>query len=372
MINPTGRLNNTLSVSFLLVIVLTTGLASPTVGLELNPVGASQAFTPTSIVRIWLNGDVVGDHPGWNDSSPGPTITVTSGVTVNLMLNATDILTHNWFIDTQKNFTPDPNGISSPDFSFSATRMLNFTFTPVIGQNIPAAGNWTYRCKYHPFPYMYGTIRILQGPDFTISASPTELTTIAETTTTAIISVNPTASFIGTVYLTAIGTNNLQTTISPATINPNSETSTLTILAPSAGNYTATITATSGPLTHSLNLTIQATDFTINADPDTATARVNTQTTTTITIEAVNHFSGTVALSLDNTFCALSQNSITGSGNVTLSCKFTQTGQFTVQIVGTSRSTSNTATIVFSVTHPGHHKTHTHNDHMINPANLTS
>src|SRR6266699_4526585 len=98
MINPTGRRNNTLSVSFLRVIVLTTGLASPTVGLELTPVGASQAFTPTSIVRIWLNGDVVGDHSGWNDSSPGPTITVTSGVTVNLMLKAKVILTHNWFI----------------------------------------------------------------------------------------------------------------------------------------------------------------------------------------------------------------------------------------------------------------------------------
>src|SRR5438309_3173551 len=197
------------------------------------------------------------------------------------MLNATDILTHNWFIDTQRNYTPDPDGISSPDFSLSTTKVLNFTFTPVIGQNIPIAGNWTYRCKYHPFPYMYGTIRILQAQtaDFTISASPTQIVTATQTTATTAITVSPTSSFTGTVNLASQGTNGLAITITPQTINGGSGTATLEIIPPSPGNYTATITATSGPLTHSLNLTIQVTDFTISADPNTATARVNTQTT---------------------------------------------------------------------------------------------
>jgi hypothetical protein len=111
-----------------------------------------------------------------------------SGETVHLLLDTTDGITHDRFIDTQKDFTPDPSGITSPDFSVSTTKVLNFTFTPLIRQNIPAAGNWTYRCKYHPIPYMYGTIRIPQS-DFALTAFPSQITTVTGSTATTTISV---------------------------------------------------------------------------------------------------------------------------------------------------------------------------------------
>jgi len=134
----------------------------------------SPSSASSNNVRIWLNGDVLGVFSGWNNSSPGPTITVVSGETVSLFLNATDTLGHDWFIDTLKMMVPDPNGISSPDFRMNNSP-LSFTFTPLIGQNVPTAGNWTYRCKYHPTA-MYGTIRVVE-PDFSLSASPSSIIT---------------------------------------------------------------------------------------------------------------------------------------------------------------------------------------------------
>jgi hypothetical protein len=357
----------------ILLIITITGALAYTLQQSTNT-SPAHLTSISHAVRIFLNGDAVGDHPGWNNSSPGPTITVTTGETVILLLNATDILLHSWFIDTQRNYTPDPNGISSPDFSLSTTKTLNFTFTPVIGQNIPAAGNWTYRCKYHPFPYMYGTIRILQAqtPEFTITASPDQITTTTQTTATTTITVNPTSSFTGTVNLASQGTNGLATTIAPQTINNGIGTATLEIKAPSPGNYTATVTATSGDLIHSLNVTVQATDFTINVNPNMTIARINKTTASTLTMEEVNGFSETITLTTNSTFCTLSQNMITGSGNATLSCNFTATGQFTVQIIGTTGSTTHTVTAVYIVTHSGHQKNPKHHSPMINLENLGS
>jgi len=312
------------------------------------PVRPSSAVANS--LRIWLNGDVVGAHPGWNDTSPGPTITVFSGETVSLSLNATDGITHNWFIDTNNNFTPDPNEISSPDFSAS-TKVLSFNFTPVIGQNIPSAGNWTYRCKYHPTS-MYGTIRVTQPPDFSLSASPPSLAATVGNPETSIITVHPFFSFTGTVNLSATGPNGLLATITPSSVAGTSGTATLTVTVFSAGNYTATVTGTSGSLSRSLNVTVEAGDFTLNPDPAIASAQINTVASSTITVGTINHFAGAINLTSDNTSCTFTPTMVVGLGLSTLSCTFVSSGQFVINVTAMSGSLAHSVTVTFDVAVP--------------------
>src|SRR5438876_4755629 len=108
---------------------------------------------------FWLRGSAIS---GWNGTVPGPTITVSSGDLVSIMLLSADSPDfHNWYVDANQSAT------TSSDFS-CATYCLNFTFTPMIGAcvNIPQncveishGGDWTYICQYHS-GIMRGTFRI--------------------------------------------------------------------------------------------------------------------------------------------------------------------------------------------------------------------
>ncbi len=123
--------------------------------VDVNP--AAAASMPIHRT-FWLKGHYI---LGWNNTSPGPFISVVSGDLVTMMLIGTDGFTHSWFLDFNNNLIVDPSetATASPNFS-STTAYLNFTFTPVISTNIPAAGNWTYRCSFHPL-VMFGTFRVM-------------------------------------------------------------------------------------------------------------------------------------------------------------------------------------------------------------------
>src|SRR6202007_1510691 len=97
------------------------------------------------------------------------------------------------------------------------------------------------------------------------------------------------------------------------------------------------VTGTSGSLTHSLTVTFNVQDFTIAASPSSASLIVNTAGTSTITVGAVNGFTGVVSLVTNTTSsCNLSPTSVTGSGSSTLSCTFTSTGNKHVLVTGTN------------------------------------
>ena len=335
--------------SLLLLAILASVIGTVSLALDFKTTPPSASPASSKDVTIWLNGDAVGTHPGWNDTSPGPTMTVVSGVTVNLHLNATDFLSHNWYIDINNNSQPDPNEISSPVFSPSPKALL-FTFTPIIGQNIPSAGNWTYKCQYHPSS-MYGTIRVIQ-PNFSMSVSPASLATSVRTMGTATIAVNLLFGFTGTVSLSTSGTSGLQTTISPGTVSGTSGAATLTVIAANAENYTATVTGTSASLTLSLNVRVEAGDFTITADPSVAPAQINTVATSAITIGAINHFDGTVSLAGNSTMCFVSPTTVISLGMSTLSCTFASSGQFVVTVTATNGSLVHSAIVTFDVAVP--------------------
>jgi hypothetical protein len=332
-----------LRVHFLLLVVLALGIAA----FVDNPSSlfySSRHLAPTAnSVTIWLNGDVVGSNPGWNNTSPGPTMVLTSGVEVHLFVNATDPLLHNWFIDTRNDSTPDPNGISSPDFSFSTTGAYNFTFTPIIGQNIPSAGNWTYRCRYHP-TIMYGTIRILAS-DFSITASQTVISTVPESTASTTITLS--SPYSETVNLSTSAS--IQASISPVGVLAPG-TATLTVHTSNTGNYTVTITGIVGTFIHSLNITVRVSDFTISTDPTTIQAQTNAAANSTIGFSSTNHFSGQIALSTNSSYCNVTPAETNASENAKLSCIFPVAGIFRVSVTAVSGPLTKSSTVIYDIT----------------------
>src|SRR5205823_1294104 len=100
------------------------------------------------------------------------------------------------------------------------------------------------------------------------------------------ITINPVSHFNETVNLFVTSPNGLTAQISPGSIASASGTATLTAIASSAGNYTATITGKSGSLTHSLTVMVEAGDFSIIADSAVSSTEVNALANSAITVTA--------------------------------------------------------------------------------------
>src|SRR5207249_1511396 len=124
---------------------------------------------------------------GWGStaatlSNPGPTMTVTVGDTVALMLHSVDGLSHNWFIDYDNNNGVSTGEPTSPDFMGSTAGSYSFTADRV--------GTFTYRCRFHPTT-MTGVIVIQAPPTFELYGHTTRGWG-EENITTAITTPGPT------------------------------------------------------------------------------------------------------------------------------------------------------------------------------------
>jgi hypothetical protein len=206
------------------------------------------------------------------------------------------------------------------------------------------------------------TVNAAAAPDFTLSASPASLTVTQGKSATSTITVNPLNGFTGTVSLMASG---LPAGVT-ASFNPSSTTGsgTLTLTAGSTaatGTATITITGTSGSLTHSttIMLTVNAaanTDFTIADSPASITVTRGTTGHSTVTIGAVNGFTGTVTLSVTGqggrVTTTFNPTAVTGSGSSTLSVtvgRRATTGTRTLTITGTSGSLTHSVTLTLTI-----------------------
>jgi phage terminase large subunit-like protein len=197
-------------------------------------------------------------------------------------------------------------------------------------------------------------------PSFSLSASPTAVT-IANggAAGKTVISVNPVNGFSGNVMLTASG---LPTGVTASfSSNPVASTSTLTLTASSTaatGTATVTVTGTSGSLkkTTTVQLTVtQLPTYTLSASPNNLTITQAGQGTSTITINPLNGFDGSVTFSASGlpsgVTAIFGTNPATTSSTVTLTAGATATlGTATVTITGTSGSLKETTTISLTVT----------------------
>ena len=90
-------------------------------------------------------------------------------------------------------------------------------------------------------------------------------------------------------------------------------------------------------------------DFTVTASPTSVAVSVGSPGNSTITITALNGFSGIVDFTSNSTACTVSPTSVTGSGSATLSCTFSSPSTIHIAVTGTSGSLSHSATVTYTV-----------------------
>ena len=223
--------------------------------------------------------------------------------------------------------------------------------TATVSCSATIAGNYTLTLTGSSGSLVHTALALFQYRDFTISASSSGPAN-AGSSAIATITVNSVNHFGGTVSLTDTVPSALACgTITPSSIT-GSGTSTLSCNASAAGNYTLTMTGTSGSLVHNTTAIFRFQNFTVSVSlPSTVNA--GSYATSTITIGAVNGFSGTVTLSdaapSGLTCGTVTPNSVTGSGTATVSCNATVSGNYTLTVTGTNGALSHSATIIISV-----------------------
>ncbi len=98
-----------------------------------------------------------------------------------------------------------------------------------------------------------------------------------------------------------------------------------------------------------MTVSVQIVDFTTTASNPTP-AKANSQATSTITVTALNHFTGTVSLTdtvpTGLTCGPITPSTITGTGTATVSCTAATAGNYSLTVTGTSSLLAHSATAV--------------------------
>ena len=206
-------------------------------------------------------------------------------------------------------------------------------------------------------------------PDFAISVTPpTTATVVAGSPATYTISVSPTNGFNSAVTLTCSGLPlGASCAFVPPTVTPSGTavTSTLTITtaaATPAATSIVTVTGTFGSLSHDTTVTLNVTDFTITPTAlSPATVAAGGTSTSTVTIAALNSFTGATALTCSVApavahapTCAFNPTPVAGGAGTSVltvsTSAATPANVYTVTIDGASGSATHSASVGLTVT----------------------
>ena len=233
-----------------------------------------------------------------------------------------------------------------------------FWFT---SEYLPSSGSFNWRTRINSFKFnSCGTVT----PDFTVSATPPSQTVTQGTGTSYTVNVGSLGGFAGPVTLSAPGLpSGVSATFSSNPVAPgsNSTMNVSTDPSTSPGTYTLTITGTNGSLSHSTTVTlvVQAVvvgDFSLSADPPSATIAARQTATYTITIARAGGFSSAVSFSVSGlparTSASFSPSSTT-LNTTTLSVKANPSARTTppttLTITGTGGGKTHTTTVSLAI-----------------------
>lgn len=198
-----------------------------------------------------------------------------------------------------------------------------------------------------------GSIFYISGStSFTINSASISFTPAGNTASFK-VTVAGKNGFLSTVSLsTSISPSpGLTASCSPGSIPGGTGSSTCNLAASTKGNYTVTITATNGTITHATIVAV-----TVLAFPDfsiiisqPAPLDVGQSSVPAITIASLNGFNGMVTLAdtvpTGLTCGSITPGNVTGSGSATISCNATFAANYTLTVTATSGSLTNNATV---------------------------
>src|SRR5207249_2778881 len=174
--------------------------------------------------------------------------------------------------------------------------------------------------------------------DFSLSAPA--ITTLATVAGTSMVTVTPINGFTGTVTFVA-GTV-------PAACTASFTGAVLSVTcATGVSPFSVTVTGTSGSLSRTTTVPVTVQDFSLTANPASLSIVASVTSTSTITVNYINGFSGTVALALTST--APTGCTVTLSGSV-MSVDCSLVAPFSVTVTGTSVTPALVRTVNVPVT----------------------
>jgi hypothetical protein len=205
-------------------------------------------------------------------------------------------------------------------------------------------------------------------PDFSLSASPTSQTVAQGVSAQYTITANSIGGFGGSVALSIQG-GCPATFLCSFSVNPvNAGSSSMLTVTPSGsapttpvGTYNVIVQGVSGA-THTTSVSITVTDFSLSANPTSFSRAQGQSGTSTITVNAINGYTGVTSLIVLsgcplNTTCSLSSGSVNAGGSSTLTVATTATtpigGPYNVVVQGTSAGgVTHQTTVAVTVTAP--------------------
>src|SRR5467141_532076 len=187
-------------------------------------------------------------------------------------------------------------------YDANTPQRINWVWWPAGSwTNTPGAGTYgAMQCNSNPVGWgcLLTFAPVSTTPSFILSANPASVTVQTGVQGSSTITVNPANGFTGTVVFT--------TQVSSSNLLCSMPSSTLTCSSNTAGTYMATVTGTSGSLTSSTSVSFNVTppppppSFTLSAIPSSVSTQVNAMGTSTIRVNPLNSFTGTVALAVSS------------------------------------------------------------------------
>jgi hypothetical protein len=241
------------------------------------------------------------------------------------------------------------------EMSFTAGSGALTVTAPPNGNIAPPGYYMLFLLNNAGVPSVAKFVQVTAPPDFSVTATPSSRTVTPGTGTSYSVTVTPSGGFSGNVSFTVTGLPAGATaSFSPSSV-PGSGSSTLSVNTSSstpAGSYPLTITATSGNLTHSTQVTIAVADFSIAASPSSQTVSGNSKTTYTVTVTALGPFSAAVNFSVSGlparTSASFSPTSVVGSGTTNLRISIkprAPIGTYPLTITGTGGGATHSANV---------------------------
>ncbi|OLD01366.1 MAG: hypothetical protein AUJ07_11465 [Crenarchaeota archaeon 13_1_40CM_3_53_5] len=248
-------------------------------------------------------------------------------------------------------------------FAAVVTLATNSTSCNVTPNSVTGSGGSTLSCTFAASGVIHVTVTGTSASlshsatitftvqDFTLTASPTSVVVDAGAAGTSAIAVTSLQGFSGLVNL---ATNSTACNVTPISVS-GSGSSTLSCTFASASTVHITVTGTSGSRSHSANVTYTVQDFTISANPTTVSVAVGQAGTATLTISAMNGFTGTVDFTSSaspaglNSTTTPSSVTLGGSQNSTLTIRASTAGTYTVTVTAKNGSLAHNVTLTIVV-----------------------